>query len=293
MAAVPPTAGQAAAVPITSTTVTVAADGPKPQARPIKAVKPKRKCCWNEPGGPWPRNVMLQAATCADMHEKMMTLIVGEEEVSFTWFKDVLSFHSSFFAGAIRATWSTEAQENIVRMPEDSPDVVREVGGHGAGSDNPSISPWDYWDLMAEFYIFGNKYRIPRIQNVAVNEMIALFHEQFAFPRTSTIEKIYEFTPLGVSIRRLVTDIVVLSHENVEALIDGQSRFGDGFHPDFIQDLFKRLYRAASHENGFQSQRLTRKQWGLVSRCQYHVSEVGARLNGKKILERSRAESLP
>ncbi|KAG9822981.1 hypothetical protein KCU68_g16451, partial [Aureobasidium melanogenum] len=80
---------------------------------------------------------------------------------------------------------------------------------------------------------------------------------------------------------------------NVEALIDGQSRFGEGFHFDFIHDLIKRLYRAASHPNGFESQRRSRKDWGAVSPCRYHVSELNARLNGKEILERSRAEGLP
>jgi hypothetical protein len=157
------------------------------------------------------------------------------------------------------------------------------VGGYGAGSDNPSLSPWNYWELMIDLFIFGNKYNIPRIQNVAINEMIALFKDQFAFPRASAIEKIYTQAPQDVPVRRLVTDMVVLSHENIEGLIDGQSHFGDGFHPDFIQDLVKRLYRAASHKDGFQSQRLTREQWGLISRCRYHVSEVDAHSNGKKV----------
>ena len=157
------------------------------------------------------------------------------------------------------------------------------VGGYGADSDNPSLSPWDYWDLMVDLFIFGNKYNIPRVQNVAINEIVALFKHQFAFPRTSTIDKVYEFTPEGSPVRRLVTDMTVLSHENIEALIDGQSRFGEGFHPVFVQDLVKRIYRAANHADGYKSQRLTREQWGGVSRCNYHVSEVGARSNGKKV----------
>ncbi|KAG9900949.1 hypothetical protein KCU98_g8293, partial [Aureobasidium melanogenum] len=288
MATVPPTAGAAAPVPATTVT-----DGGSPVKQnktctkktiPGTAIRTKQ-CCFNEPGGPWPHNVMLQAATCADMKERMMTLIVGSEEAHFTWFHEVLSFHSSFFAGAIKYSWSTESQDKII--------TDHKVGGYGAGSNNPSLTPWDYWDLMVELYIFGNKYNIPRLQNVAINEIITLFREQFAFPRASTIYKIYERTPFGVSLRRLVTDIVVLSHENVEALIDGQSRFGEGFHFDFIHDLIKRLYRAASHPNGFESQRRSRKDWGAVSPCRYHVSELNARLNGKEILERSRAEGLP
>jgi hypothetical protein len=136
---------------------------------------------------------------------------------------------------------------------------------------------------MVQLYIFGNKYNIARIQNVATNKIISLFHDQFAFPRTTTIDKIYELTPQGAPIRRLVTDMIVLSHENVEALIDGQSRFGDGLNGDFVADLVKRLYRAATHTEGYHIQRLTRQQWGQVDRCLYHVSEVGTRLNGKKV----------
>ncbi|KAH0343917.1 hypothetical protein KCU81_g5030, partial [Aureobasidium melanogenum] len=297
MATIPPAAGATAPAPATAPTVTESGSPVKQNKTRTKQIRPgfvrrSKQCCFNEPGGPWPHNVMLQAATCADMKERMMTLIVGQEEAHFTWFHEVLSFHSSFFAGAIKYSWSTESKEKIVRMPEDSPDVVREfirwitdhkVGGHGAGSNNPSLSPWDYWDLMVELYIFGNKYNIPRLQNVAINEIIDLFREQFAFPRASTIYKIYERTPLGVSLRRLVTDIVVLSHENVEALIDGQSRFGEGLHFEFINDLIKRLYRAATHPDGFESQRRLRKNWGLVSRCLYHVSEVDARSNGKEV----------
>ena len=83
--------------------------------------------------------------------------------------------------------------------------------------------------------------------------------------------------------RRLVTDMVVLSHENIEGLIDGQASFGDGLHPEFIQDLLKCLYRAANHEDGYSSQRLTREQWGVVHRCRYHVSEIDAHSNGKKV----------
>lgn len=184
------------------------------------------------------------------------------------------------------------------------------LGGYGAGSDNPSLSPWSYWDLMIDLFVFGNKYNIARIQNVAINEMIALFHDQFAFPRASAIEKVYSMTPQNAPIRRLVTDMVVLSHENIEGLVDGQSHFGDGLHPDFMQDLVKRLCRAANHCDGYQSQRLTREQWGAISRCRYHVSEVAAHSNGKKVreipptvseiyanrfqvLKRSHAESLP
>jgi hypothetical protein len=136
---------------------------------------------------------------------------------------------------------------------------------------------------MVELFIFGNKYNIPRIQNVAINEIISLFHDQFAFPRASTIDKIYELTPQGAPLRGLVTDMIVLSHENVEALIDGQSRFGDGFHSHFVQDLVKRLYRAANHEKGYRLQRLARHKWGQVNRCNYHVSEVSAHSNGKKV----------
>jgi hypothetical protein len=55
-----------------------------------------------------------------------MTLVVGPEEVHFTWFREVLSFHSTFFAGAIKHSWSSESQTGVVKMPEDSPDVVRE-----------------------------------------------------------------------------------------------------------------------------------------------------------------------
>ncbi|KAG9531376.1 hypothetical protein KCU93_g1957, partial [Aureobasidium melanogenum] len=297
MATVPPTAGAAAPV---AAVVTVTEGGSpvkqnktrKTRTKQLPVTKKIKQCCFNEPGGPWPHNIMLQAATCADMKERMMTLVVGSEEAHFTWFHEVLSFHSSFFAGAIKYSWSTESQDKIVRMPEDSADVVREfirwitdhkVGGYGVGSNNPSLTPWDYWDLMVELYIFGNKYNIPRLQNVAINEIITLFQEQFAFPRASTIYKIYERTPFGVSLRELVTDIVVLSHENVEALIDGQSRFGEGFHFEFIHDLIKRLYRAARHEEGFESQRRSRKAWDTVSRCRYHVSELNARLNGKEV----------
>jgi TolB-like protein len=136
---------------------------------------------------------------------------------------------------------------------------------------------------LVELYIFANKYNISRIQNVATDEIISLFHDQFAFPRATTIGKIYELTPQGAPIRRLVTDMIVLSHENVDALIDGQARFGDGLHSDFIQDLVKRLFRAANHTEGYHIQRLTRQQWGQVNRCLYHVSEVGARVNGKKV----------
>lgn len=136
---------------------------------------------------------------------------------------------------------------------------------------------------MIDLFIFGNKYNIPRIQNVAINEMIALFHHQFAFPRACAIEKIYTQTPQDVLVRRLATDMVVLSHENLEGLIDGQASFGDGLHPEFIQDLLKHLYRAANHEDGYPSQRLTREQWGVVHRCRYHVSEIDAHSNGKKV----------
>jgi len=77
------------------------------------------------------------------------------------------------------------------------------VGGYGAGSDNPSLSPWAYWDLMIDLYIYGNKYNIARIQNVAINEMITLFHDQFAFPRASAIEKVYTMTPQNAPVRTL------------------------------------------------------------------------------------------
>jgi hypothetical protein len=71
-------------------------------------------------------NIMLQAATCPDINKKFMTLLVGREEVPFTWFRQVLAFHSSFFEGAMKHSWSSESETGIIKMPEDSPDVVRE-----------------------------------------------------------------------------------------------------------------------------------------------------------------------
>ena len=69
-----------------------------------------------------------------------MTLIVGKEETHFTWFHEVLSFHSSFFAGAIKYSWSTESKDKIVRMSEDSPDVVREY----VRCHSPTIAKTDH-----------------------------------------------------------------------------------------------------------------------------------------------------
>lgn len=234
---------------------------------------------------------MLQAVTSDDINEKLVTLIVGPEEAHFTWLHEILAFHSPFFAGAIKYSCYNESKEHIVYMPEDKPDVVREfirwvtdhrVGGYGLGSDNPSIDPWAYWDLMTELYIFGNKYNIPRLQNVAINEIITLFRDQYAFPHAITIDKIFEETPVNATFRALVIDMVILTHENPEALIDGQDRMGDGFHPDFIKGLAKRLCQAVRHELSFDAQRLNYKQWGS-DYCSYHVSEVAARSNGQRV----------
>jgi hypothetical protein len=60
---------------------------------------------------------MLQAATYPDINKKLMTLLVGREEVPFTWFREVLAFHSSFFEGAIKHSWCTESKTGIIKMP--------------------------------------------------------------------------------------------------------------------------------------------------------------------------------
>jgi hypothetical protein len=157
------------------------------------------------------------------------------------------------------------------------------IGGHGPESDNPSVDAEGYWDLMIDLYVFGGKYGMPRIQNVAVNEMISLFQTSGTFPRAVNIDTIYEYTCVGAPLRNLVVNMVVLSHDQIEAFVNQKSSCGESLHPEFVSDMFKRLYKASTTGPGYMAQRRAVEDWQSICRCIYHVSEVVARSDSKKV----------
>lgn len=221
-----------------------------------------------------------------------MTLIVGPEEIHFTWFRDVLSFHSLFFANALKHDRYPEARDGKIKMPEDSADAVREfirwitdhrLGGYGPGSDNEDMTTEDYWHLLVEIYVFGHKYDVPRLQNVAIDRIISFFQDEAVYPRAETVEKMYGGThDEDDPGRRIIVDLVCHSKMNIPAYLQDHQKCG-GNHPDFCADVAKKLWDLATDERGYQRFRMDREDWNCVSRCDYHVSEVDSHFNGRKV----------
>ena len=102
----------------------------------------------------------------------MVKVLVGEQEQAFTVHEGLICARSKFFRNAMNGNW-LEADEKIVRLPDDEPAVFEGYLAVLYLKELPVINENDGQYLeLAKLYVFAEKLMDTKSKNVIVEEML-------------------------------------------------------------------------------------------------------------------------
>lgn len=192
-----------------------------------------------------------------------MTLLVGKEEQKFAVHKEILRAHSPFFRSAVQQNWK-EGQEGIIRLPDDDPEVLELYEewlyeGKIFSQDEQQVEDSDESDLLIKAFVFGEKIQDGRFRDAAIDCLIACLNSKDEnrykwFPTEQGIDMVYEGTPPGSPLRRLMVDMHVYYGE--ESWFDGETN------TEFLVELARDLLNVR--------QELDLNEPACGTSCSYH-----------------------
>ncbi|KAF3005142.1 hypothetical protein E8E13_010416 [Curvularia kusanoi] len=143
----------------------------------------------------------------------------GENLKIFVVHDAVLASRSLFFKKALSGTWK-EAEEHVIKLPEDDSDtfdLYLQCLYSQELSVVPDPVPEDYCgtdehDDLAKLYVFAEKIQDIRTKNVVIQAFLKnvwkmQLDDNWHYPDEETIKIIYDRTPPGCPMRRLLVDI--------------------------------------------------------------------------------------
>ena len=142
---------------------------------------------------------------------------VGKEKQAFNVHKNILCGASSYFKAALDGGF-VESQTQTLELLEDKVEVFGHflpwlysgnVRAEGNGSDGCND---DGLFLMIDLYLFGEMRGIPELQNKAIDELIRENNSTERVP-TGLLNRIYDGTPVGSPLRRLMVDVTAQDGE--------------------------------------------------------------------------------
>ena len=255
----------------------------------------------------WCSNYALKIATSPDAGAQLATVTVGmdDDKLTFSWFKSILEYHSKFFVGAFERSFK-EANEYKLEMPEDDPDVFTEfmrwvtdhrrkcltialrsclltvvvVASPPARHDYKLYEQEKYcsdikehYNLLARLYVFGDKYMIPRLQNVVINQVILTFSQCALVFCPDTVAYIYSSTMENSPIRRLAVDLVGRTFHDVSRLFRVMCERQTPYNQEFVEEVMFSDFNAWGRPTSARRDIGVRSHWTGLDQCDYHVDE--------------------
>lgn len=98
-------------------------------------------------------------------------LIVGPEQLVMTAHKEVLTKFNSFFATSLENGRAEEGTENVIKLPDEEPQNIRQILSFLYGADPWSI-PLSLTDVINR-YILADKYRLEELASCALNRAVS------------------------------------------------------------------------------------------------------------------------
>lgn len=142
------------------------------------------------------------------LYEGFVYILVGPEKVKFGAHRGILCQYSSYFRAALSGCFK-EAEEGVVILPADDPVLYkifvtwlysrRLRKDHKDGEDTP-CQPED----LAKLYVFGDARGIPALKNDVIDSFVTERHTI----HKEVIPYIYDNTPEGSPLRRLMVDLI-------------------------------------------------------------------------------------
>lgn len=175
----------------------------------------------------------------------------GEETKVYNVHSNALTTRSVFFQRALSSSWK-EAEERIVRLPEDDPDTF-ELYLHLVYIDEIACGPdtLDEEDLcsvqrvaLAKLYVLCEKLQDTRAKNSILRALRHItfkcpYHEKWHIPGPEVVKIIYAGTVKGSPARRLLVDIY--SYDVDPNKLRRQPM--EGYLCDFLQELALNLMK--------------------------------------------------
>lgn len=196
-----------------------------------------------------------------------MVLASGPEAQHFVVHQDLLCKHAPFFQLAMAGEWK-EAQDGIIPLPDDEPDVVA-LHIHWLYSSRilcrPVATTGDArikeMELLVNAFVYGEKIQDGDFKDAVIDAAIKSTLEKDVdgvawFPGVGTVNNAYDGTPQDSPLRRLVVDFWARRGEK-----DWNRQ---GLNTEFLNDLVAELFAYREplldlHPSG-----------GKASTCSYH-----------------------
>jgi hypothetical protein len=178
-----------------------------------------------------------------------MITLVGPDEREYHVHQDLLCAHSPYFAAASRKDWK-EGQEHRIPLLCDNFTAVGlyvqwiycgkifSRPGTAEGEDQDG-QPYSELRLLVEALIFGEKIQDGAFKDAVIDSLIASINtpgkdDKCWYPSGSMVDRVYEGTPEGSPLRRLMVDIHV--NHGGRKWLEGVTNM------DFLKDLAGDLY---------------------------------------------------
>ena len=199
---------------------------------------------------------------------------MGEVREKFLFHKSLLCDLAPFFRAALEGSFK-EATEAMIPMPEEDPETVQRfhVWAYTGCimAEDEDIKTIE-WEALIQLYIFGEKYGLPDLQNLAIDSLVTKGHilertpiEQLhlIYP-IEQLHLIYNNTISTSPLRRWVIDSAAqkgllddwFTSEDLEARSKNYPLL-------FMMDLAREQYRLAKAKT-------KRHDWGALG-CTFHV----------------------
>ncbi|KAG9524966.1 hypothetical protein KCV07_g1424, partial [Aureobasidium melanogenum] len=197
----------------------------------------------------------------------IVTVEIGTEKKAFHIHKDLLTYYSDYFRGALNGSFveATKGKISLVDERVDTFDVVNQFVYTRQLSDEADHDL--NWELLIRVWIFGDKYLMPCLQNRAMNALIQKNREAKFVP-TLQLKTIYENTLPGSPLRKLVVDLVTYKVGDMDEVMQ---RNDDNRWPyEALVDLVKALgAKKKEYVGSFRLPEANRHK------CYYHVHQDG------------------
>lgn len=128
-------------------------------------------------------------------------MLVGPDEVRFVVHEALLTHHSPFFRAALTGKFK-EAEEKVVRLPEEQPSVVESFVYWVYHQRFPSKKWGDAVELIKTFaryilelHIFSDKYDVPELGNETLGFFLYQYSDAAFIPNQSDIQRGFNALP--------------------------------------------------------------------------------------------------
>ena len=179
--------------------------------------------------------------------------------------------HSDYFRGALSGHFK-EGKEGVIILEDENPDTFtifntwlytnKMVGA--LDGDDVACDPKD----LACVYLFGDRYMVPSLKNLVIDEVIARMVRKGEYP-FDLIFVLYDLIPCDDPMRKLLVDIFVW--DDGKALTKYMSDMTDHFPVSFLEGLVMAM---AERPNIYKSKAAP---WRRVPCSSYYSHTDGAR----------------